>query len=230
MSALIPDRSLITRKRLRTALLGLLILLALVLGRIIDEGIPRTFEPLRPFERHAALDEVVSLRWGEVRVTSVTAAPQIEGIIGVSTTPELWLVVELEATPRWDASTVQWVQIRDGADRIFTRGRGQLGCTRTNPGVTTGCVVSFEVSAEHLAGARLTVGHAVSDERADDVAVIDLQIAQDQVDRWLDVDEPLVLPTPRSVGAGSAQPGDRPDDGTDNGPAKGPDDDAAGLP
>lgn len=197
----LPDsaRGLLRPSRLGV---GALIIAALAVGRVVDESLPTSSEPLKAFERHGVIEETVSTRWADVEVVRVDAAAQVSTSAAGAPeiTPGLWLVVELDTTPWQDATSISWFELRDGAERTFTRGRGRLDCAPTNPGIRTGCVVTVEVAPDTLPGSRIVLASNLMDQRADDLAVIDLGITADDVEQWTARSGPLLLPTPRAGG------------------------------
>lgn len=195
----VADGGLLRPSRLAA---GALIIAALAVGRFVDESLPTTAQPLRPFERHGVIEQTLPVRWGEVEVIRVDGATHVAAFDGADpmVSPGLWLIVEVDAVPSQDSVSIAWAELRDGQDRTFTRGRGSLTCAPTNPGLRTGCVITFEVDPTSLPGTRLVLGNSMMDARADDQAVIDLGITEDDVETWLTRGEPLVVPAGRSGG------------------------------
>jgi len=195
---------------------GALIIAALAVGRFVDETLPTSTEPLKAFERHGVIGQTVPTRWAEVEVVRVDGAPEVATFEGgpPGITPGLWLIVEVDAVPTRDQTSVAWAELRDGAGRVFTRGRGTRSCAATNPGLRTGCVISFEVDPDTLPGSRVVLGTNMMDQRADDLAVIDLGIEPADVAAWSSRTEPLVLPSARAGGQAQDSTQDGAQDGT----------------
>lgn len=179
-----------------------LVLAALAAGRFLDESLPAGGDSLRPYDRHGVVDEVVATRWGDVEVVSLAGAPQVidRGTLAVS--PGLWIVLEIDATPHVDHVTIGSAELLGGDGTTYSRGRGSLLCSATNPGLPTGCVVTIEAAPEALPGSSIALTGNSLDQRADDRAVIDLGIIQEDVDRWLAVAEPLEVPAAVAGGQG----------------------------
>lgn len=180
----------------------ILVVLALAAGRLLDENLPAGGDSLRPYERHGVVAEVVATRWADVAVVRVAGAPQIIDRGTLTVSPGLWVVVEVDATPHLDPFSVGWAELRGGDGTTYSRSRGSLLCAPTNPGFTTGCVITIEAAPEALPGARIALAGNLVDQRADDMAVVDLGITEETVDRWLSVSDPLEVPPPRTGGQG----------------------------
>ncbi|NLJ53369.1 MAG: hypothetical protein GX344_04440 [Intrasporangiaceae bacterium] len=178
----------------------LLVLAALAAGRFLDENLPAGGDSLRPYDRHGLVQMAVPTRWADVEAVRVSGAPQVIDRDTLAVSPGLWVVVEVNATPHVDPFTIGWAELRGGDGRTYSRGRGSLLCSATNPGLTAGCVVTIEAAPESLPGSSIALSGNAMDQRADDMAVIDLGITQEVVDHWLTLTDPLEVPLPVTGG------------------------------
>lgn len=172
------------------------VIAALSLGRVIGDELPQPFDTFtQPRDHAVAVGEVAALRTADVSVTDVQVGTHVLDSSTPLPTPGLWLVIELELTPRLaDAAPSTWsVVSTDG--RQWGRTRPLLAtCRSTPPGITQRCGLVVEVLPEALPGASLQLATEL-DTRYDDRAVIDLGLDEAAVDAALAAGaDPLVVP------------------------------------
>lgn len=180
---------------------GALVIAALSFGRVITEWLPEGPSPVREFERTAAVDEQLHLRYGDLRVTAVDGGKQLATTSSAMLSPGLWVTALVDFTPTVDKTAVAYAEVRDGEGRVLTRGtRNVLECTTVNPGIPGHCLVAFEVDPAALPGSHLALTRNRNDQRGDDMAVIDLGITADQVTTWKARSTPVELVMPKAEG------------------------------
>lgn len=159
-------------------LVGLLVVLALVVGSAITQLLPAASDVYRrPYEHHGRLGQAVVLRTGTVTVTGLRSAAQVSANGNVAQSSGLWLVVDLT----WTASTEPSPLALDGVRLATPDGRRFGGlpaiavtCGAGQPGIATSCRPPLEVTRDALEGATLLVPAMGSVTDADDLAVVDL--------------------------------------------------------
>jgi hypothetical protein len=181
--------------RLATAAL---VLAALSVGRVVTEWLPTTPSSLRPFERDASVGATLDLRYASVRVTSVDGGRRLATSTEVKESPGVWVAVRATVEPSVDELTLGYAELRDGRGRVLTKGtRNLLQCEPANPGIEVDCIVAFEVAADAAAGSVLALTRNANDQRADDMAVVDLGITAGEVRSWQGRTAPVELDLPR---------------------------------
>lgn len=178
------------------------VILALIVGKELGSALPDTSDALRPFEVAGSVGQQVKLRTATVQVEEVQLAPILLTPGAGYRTPGLWVMATVALTPAQDNTSLAVTAVRsaDGGRTWEGRTRESLNCQRTPPGVTAVCDLTFEVPPDALPGARLVLATA-TDQRQDTVAVIDLGLSSEQVDRALETEEPLEADEPRVGGA-----------------------------
>lgn len=178
---------------------GVLVIAALGIGRLVGDELPDVSDSSAPFLRHAAVAEEVELRAGTVRVSSVEMAPLAMSSTEGYLTPGLWLLVTFDYTPREQPGTIRHTRLHDAeGTRSWDQGRGRITCTPTPPGLPSRCAALIEAPAEALVGSTLQLGANLWDIRYDDLAVIDLGITEQDVtaaqerEDWIEVPRPTV--------------------------------------
>lgn len=164
-----------------------LVLAALAAGRAVEALTPDDRAGFgRPFLRPVALGETVSLRYADLTPRSVDGAPVLDrGVLAPMQSPGLWVVTTVDVTPRLDTGTIGSATLVDGRGRELELGaRNERSCAAAVPGVTTTCVIAFEVPADTAAGAHLRLARSFRETRGDDMADIDLGITADDARRW----------------------------------------------
>jgi hypothetical protein len=180
---------------------GALVFAALSVGRVVTEWLPDGPSPVREFERAAAVDEPVQLRYGNLRVTDVDGGKQLATTGSAMLSPGLWVTAHVDFTPTVDKAGLAYAELRDGKGRVLTRGtRNVLECATVNPGIPGHCLVAFEVDPTALPGSHLTLTRNLNDQRGDDMAVVDLGITVDQVTMWKARATPVELVMPKAKG------------------------------
>ncbi len=180
---------------------GALVIAALSVGRVVTEWLPDGPSPVREFERTAAVDEQVHLRYGDLRVTDVDGGKQLATTSSAMLSPGLWVTAHVDFTPTVDKAAVAYAELRDGEGRVLTLGtRNVLECDSVNPGIPGHCIVAFEVDPAALPGSHLALTRNVNDQRGDDMAVVDLRITSDQVATWKARTSPVELVMPKAEG------------------------------
>ncbi|MCK0112595.1 hypothetical protein MWU75_10630 [Ornithinimicrobium sp. F0845] len=168
------------------------VVLALVAGKELATALPDQDVSLRPFEVAGELGTPVELRTGTVEVREVQLNQTVITPTAGYRTPGLWVAVSTRLTPAQEKETFAYAAVRseDGRRVWEGRTRSSLSCPTPPPGVPVTCDLLFEVPPEALVGADLLVS-TEADQRHDSLAVIDLAITAEQVERAQAQDEPV---------------------------------------
>jgi hypothetical protein len=176
------------------------VLSALSVGRVVTEWLPEEPSPVRAFERTATLDQPLRLRYGTVRVTEVEGGTQLATSTSAMRSPGLWVTAHVDFTPTVEKVGLAYAELRDGEGRVLTRGaRNVLECKVVNPGIPGHCLVAFEVDPSAVAGSQLALTANATDQRGDDLAVVDRGITEGQVATWKARSTPVELLMPAVV-------------------------------
>lgn len=185
-----------TRRRLGA---GVLVVVALAIGRVVTDRLPSTDIADRPFEVHASVGETVPLRVADLTVTEVEGSPTLITASDGYRTPGLWVAAKLTVVPRQESGTVTYAALRATDGRLWeTAGRTRMLCASGLAGLPTHCAAYIDAPAEALPGAVLLVarGAGGGDLRMDDMAVIDLGITKEKVEQWQKRTSPINVPLP----------------------------------
>lgn len=178
-----------------------LIVSALAIGSAITAHLPSSDTVSEaPFERHAALNEQVTMRNGQLVVTQVEGARSIAGDSGSFTSQALFVLITLRHAGSTQPHSVLTPYLLDADGRRFSTASTALGtCTLAQPNLPQECGVVFEVAPDTLAGATLQVpAEGFTEGAGDDLAVIDLGITSDHVSGWQQRTDTLKV-TPASI-------------------------------
>lgn len=174
---------------------GVLILVALAVGRVVNERLP---EPKSvgnaPFERVVQIGETAHLRVGDVTVTGIDGGKAWSGITEAKLSPGVWLVADIDLVPSMRKSGISYAAVRDDAGHVWELGRGTSTCKGGIPGIPMACKVLVELPDHALPGAELVLRWTDVDLRWDDQAVIPLTLDEETVSQWATVTEPMLVP------------------------------------
>jgi hypothetical protein len=109
-----------------------------------------------PFFRTSTTGQPVELRIGLVKVTQVRTAAEIQSGAQVAGTSGIWLVVDVDFTPKDKPQTLLAPQLSDSRKRNF--GGLQVivtSCGPGQPGLVLGCTFALEIPKDALQGAVL---------------------------------------------------------------------------
>ncbi|MEO7446997.1 MAG: hypothetical protein ABI336_01885 [Humibacillus sp.] len=163
---------------------GALLVAGLALTQSLDALLPSaTGEDFgtgaqRPFVREGTTGSPISLRAGDIAVSSVTGATTVEEPLYYPVTTEaVFLVIRFTWTPRTQRSSITKVELKDTHDRTFTAtsigsGRDGVSCPIPPPGVTADCTAVVELPRDALPGAVVTLSTNAIDVGLDDVAQV----------------------------------------------------------
>ncbi|MED5814778.1 hypothetical protein VST63_20655 [Mycolicibacterium sp. 050232] len=163
--------------------LGLAVLAALAVGRSVDAALPVEHTDERPFVHTATVGERVGMTFADVTVDGVHTAKALDSVQGTVGTPGRWLVVDLTVVARGRPLSKPGISLVDNADRTFRSDpRSGYDWSAAPTGVRWRAHIPFEVPRDSLAGATLVFSRNATDDRRDDVARIDLGIAEADVE------------------------------------------------
>lgn len=163
------------------AVLAVMAVAALALGAWIEKLLPSPSDVLdRPFERSAAVNEVVELRTAKLVATRVRTAESVEDELGeVYRTTGVFVVVDLQYKPLEDPQGLRSLRVVTASGTVHGLSVTGDYCLVAQTGVTMACTIAVELPADELVRASLLVPTAGDpDSTGDDVAVIDLGITE----------------------------------------------------
>ncbi len=155
------------------------------------------------FIRSGTVGQSVDLRTGSVKVTGVRSAAEIQSGNQVAKTPGIWLVVDVDFTPRNEPRDLLSPQLSDSMERSFGGFQAITvpPCSAGQPGMVLSCTFALELPTDALSGATLLLHSEDSLSRVPfDVASIDLGIDQSRAEQLAVETGRVVLKEPRVRG------------------------------
>mgnify|MGYP000922768353 FL=1 len=155
------------------------------------------------FIRSGTVGQPVDLRTGSVKVTGVRSAAEIQSGNQVAKTPGIWLVVDVDFTPRNEPRNLLSPQLSDSMERSFGGFQAITvpPCSAGQPGMVLSCTFALELPTDALSGATLLLHSEDSLSRVPfDVASIDLGIDQSRAEQLAAETGRVVLKEPRVRG------------------------------
>ena len=155
------------------------------------------------FIRSGTVGQSVDLRTGSVKVTGVRSAAEIQSGNQVAKTPWIWLVVDVDFTPRNEPRDLLSPQLSDSMERSFGGFQAITvpPCSAGQPGMVLSCTFALELPTDALSGATLLLHSEDSLSRVPfDVASIDLGIDQSRAEQLAAETGRVVLKEPRVRG------------------------------
>lgn len=155
------------------------------------------------FIRSGTVGQSVDLRTGSVKVTGVRSAAEIQSGNQVAKTPGIWLVVDVDFTPRKEPRDLLLPQLSDSMERSFGGFQAITvpPCSAGQPGMVLSCTFALELPTDALSGATLLLHSEDSLSRVPfDVASIDLGIDQSRAEQLAAETGRVVLKEPRVRG------------------------------
>lgn len=138
------------------------------------------------FIHSGTVGQPVDLRTGSVKVTRVRSAAEVQSGNQVATTPGIWLVVDVDFTPKNEPRSLLSPQLSDSMDRSFggSQAINSVLCGSGQPGMVLGCTFALELPKDALRGATLLL-HTEDSLYAVpfDVASIDLGIDESRAEQ-----------------------------------------------
>ena len=155
------------------------------------------------FIRSGTVGQSVDLRTGSVKVTGVRSAAEIQSGNQVAKTPGIWLVVDVDFTPRNEPRDLLLPQLSDSMERSFGGFQAITvpPCSAGQPGMVLSCTFAIELPTDAISGATLLLHSEDSLSRVPfDVASIDLGIDQSRAEQLAAETGRVVLKEPRVRG------------------------------
>lgn len=155
------------------------------------------------FIRSGTVGQSVDLRTGSVKVTGVRSAAEIQSGNQVAKTPGIWLVVDVDFTPRNEPRDLLLPQLSDSMERSFGGFQAITvpPCSAGQPGMVLSCTFALELPTDALSGATFLLHSEDSLSRVPfDVASIDLGIDQSRAEQLAAETGRVVLKEPRVRG------------------------------
>ena len=155
------------------------------------------------FIRSGTVGQSVDLRTGSVKVTGVRSAAEIQSGNQVAKTPGIWLVVDVDFTPRNEPRSLLSPQLSDSMERNFGgfQAIDSAPCGPGQPGMVLGCTFALELPKDALQGATLLLHLEDSFSKVPfDVASIDLGIDESRAEQLAAETGRVTLEPPRVKG------------------------------
>lgn len=157
-----------------------------------------------PFFRAGTTGQPVELRMGSVKVTQVRSAAEVQSGPNVAKTPGIWLVVDVDFTPRNEPRNLLPPQLSDSEGRDFGDFQAITAppCGPGQPGMVLGCTFALELPKDALQGAVLLLflEKALLTSAPFDVASIDLGIDESRAEQLAAETGRVALKEPRVKG------------------------------
>lgn len=180
----------------RTAGAGTLVLAALVVGHLVTEAFPVSDGIEAPYVRHGEVGETVSLRYADVTASAPVGSTVLDPQDGtLLATPGVWLTVPLEVVAVGEPRRLSHAVVVGGDGRTYataSSGRSTFSTGAMQTGVPRWTTLRVELPVDAVPGARLQVALSLWDQRADDLAEIDLGLTAADADAWALDDTPVV--------------------------------------
>lgn len=175
-----------------------LVVAALALGHVVTSAWPLEERTAAPFVRTGAVGAPVALRYADVTAGPATGSTVLQDAGTLLATPGIWLVVPLTVDAAGEPRRLGYAAVigSDGRTYVASGLRSRLALGLATPGIAHHGAVVVELPADAAVGARLHVALEPWDQRADDLADIDLGIAADDVAAWSASSEALRVPLP----------------------------------
>ena len=164
------------------------LVVALLFGSWAASHLP-TSESVRnaPFFRAGMMDQSVELRMGSVKVTRVRSATEVQFGPDVAKTSGIWLVVDVDFTPKDEPHSLLTPQLSDSQGRDFGDFQAITvpPCGPGQPGMVLGCTFALEQPTDALQGAVLLLflEKTLLTSAPFDVASIDLGIDESRAEQ-----------------------------------------------
>ncbi len=164
------------------------LVVALLFGSWAASHLP-TSESVRnaPFFRAGMMDQSVELRMGSVKVTRVRSATEVQSGPDVAKTSGIWLVVDVDFTPKDEPHSLLTPQLSDSQGRDFGDFQAITvpPCGPGQPGMVLGCTFALELPTDALQGAVLLLflEKTLLTSAPFDVASIDLGIDESRAEQ-----------------------------------------------
>ena len=164
------------------------LVVALLFGSWAASHLP-TSESVRnaPFFRAGIMDQSVELRMGSVKVTRVRSATEVQSGPDVAKTSGIWLVVDVDFTPKDEPHSLLTPQLSDSQGRDFGDFQAITvpPCGPGQPGMVLGCTFALELPTDALQGAVLLLflEKTLLTSAPFDVASIDLGIDESRAEQ-----------------------------------------------
>ena len=179
----------------RRAGAAVLVLAALALGRLVSDALPGGDGLEQPFVRSGSVGAQVALRYARVTAGTPTGSTVADDGAALLATPGVWVAVPLTVLAEDEPRRLAYAALVGSDGRTYEADgvRSRLTIGSATPGIAHHGQVLVELPADAAAGAHLRIALHPWDQRADDVADIDLEITPADVTRWLAASEPVVV-------------------------------------
>ena len=179
----------------------LLVLAALALGRVVTTALTVDDRLGEPFLRSGAVGEEVDLRYARVTAAAPTGSTVAEVSGSLLATPGVWVLVPLTVVAEGEPRRLSFAAVvgSEGVTYAANGMRSQLALSRATPGIAHHGAVLVELPPEAAVGAHLHLALDFWDQRADDMADVDLGSTAADGERWRATSEPVTLPYPSDI-------------------------------
>lgn len=183
---------------LRRSGVALLVLAALALGHAVSTAWPLDDRLSEPFVRAGGTGEEVALRYARVTAGPPVGSTVADASGALLATPGVWVMVPVMVVAEGEPRRLAYAAVigSDGRTYAANGARSQLALGRATPGVPHHGAVLVELPPDAAVGAHLRLALEPWDQRADDMADIDLGITASDVEEWQRTDDAVRLPYP----------------------------------
>ena len=177
---------------------AVLVVAALATGRAVSTAFPFEASLDAPFLRSGEVGDPVDLRYAQVTAGQPAGSTVAEASMTLMATPGVWLAVPVTIVAEGEPRQLGYAAVvgSDGRTYLANGSRSQRAWYKAQPGIPHYGTVLVELPAEAAIGAHLRISLEPWDQRADDMADIDLGITAEDVDGWTSTTDPVVVPTP----------------------------------
>ena len=177
---------------------AVLVVAALATGHAVSTAFPFEANLDAPFLRSGEVADPVDLRYAQVTAGRPQGSTVAEASGTLMATPGVWLAVPVTIVAEGEPRRLGYAAVVGSDERVYVANgaRSQRVWYTAQPGIPHYGTVLVELPAEAAVGARLRISLEPWDQRADDMADIDLGITAEDVERWASTTDPVVVPTP----------------------------------
>ena len=177
---------------------AVLVVAALATGRAATTAFPLDTRLDAPFMQAGGVGDVVDLRYARVTAGEPDGSPLAEVSGALMATPGVWVVVPVTIVAEGEPRRLGYAAVVGSDGRTYHADgmRSQAAWYRAQPGIPHSGSVLVELPAEAAVGAHLQLALEPWDQRADDMADIDLGITAEDVERWTSAADPVAVPVP----------------------------------
>ncbi len=182
----------------RRAGAAVLVLAALVLGRAVSTALSIEDRIGEPFVHAGEVGAEIDLRYARVTVGEPAGSTVADASGSLLATSGVWVLIPVTAVAEGEPRRLAYATVVGSDGRTYAANgmRSQLALGKATPGIPHYGAVLVELPADAAVGAHLQIALDFWDQRADDMAEIDLGITAADVETWQATDDPVRVPSP----------------------------------